>query len=145
MTKWKKTYTSLSITRLTAHTIIRPQTGKFWLCIAKGNEQLLNSKFHQVVPTEDSTISRQPGPLTVNYIVKMSKQDKFSVFLMSHLLTVIATVWARLPWERDKSSGLILKLYLALNNKLQNTILKESSLQNLINVVGKEPQEAIVT
>ena len=32
---------------------------------------------------------------------------------------------------------LLLKLYLACNNKLQNTILKESSLQNLINVVGK--------
>ena len=41
-----------SLDRLTAHTVIRPQTGKFCLCIAKGNEQLLNSKFHQVIPTE---------------------------------------------------------------------------------------------
>ena len=35
-----------SLARLKAHTIIRLQTGKFCLCIAKGNEQLLNSKFH---------------------------------------------------------------------------------------------------
>ena len=57
---------------------------KVCLCIVKGNEQLLNSKFHQVIPTEDSTISREPGLLTVNSIVKRSKQGKFSVFLMNN-------------------------------------------------------------
>ena len=67
-----------SLARLLAHKIIRLQTGKFCLYIAMGNEQLLNSKFHQVVPTEDSTISREPGLLTVNSIVKTSKQGKFS-------------------------------------------------------------------
>ena len=63
-----------SLVRCKAHTIIRLQTGKFCPCIAKGNEQLLNSKFHQVIPTEDSPISREPGLLTVNSIVKTSKQ-----------------------------------------------------------------------
>ena len=42
-----------SLARFTAHIIIAPQTGKFCLCKAKGNEQLLNYKFHQVIPTED--------------------------------------------------------------------------------------------
>ena len=41
-----------SLARLTAHTIIRLQTRKFCLCIAKGNEQLLNSTFYQVISTE---------------------------------------------------------------------------------------------
>ena len=41
-----------SLARLAAHTIIRPQTGKFCLYIAKGNKQLFNSKFHQVIPTK---------------------------------------------------------------------------------------------
>ena len=63
-----------SLGRPTVHTIIRLKTGKFCLCIAKGNEQLLNSKFHQVISTEDSTISREPGLLTVISIVKTSKQ-----------------------------------------------------------------------
>ena len=48
-------HTSL-LARFITHTIIRPQTGKFSLCIAKGNKQLLNFKFYQVIPTEDSTI-----------------------------------------------------------------------------------------
>ena len=47
-----------SLARLTTQTVIRPQTGKFCLCIAKGNKQLLNSKFHHIIPNEDSTISR---------------------------------------------------------------------------------------
>ena len=58
-----------SLARLTAHTIIIPQTGKFCLCIAIGNEQLLNYKFHHIIPTEDSTISREPSLLTVNSVV----------------------------------------------------------------------------
>ena len=32
-----------SLARLTEHTVIRTQTGKFSLCIFKGNKQLLNS------------------------------------------------------------------------------------------------------
>ena len=73
-----------SLARLTMHTIIRLQAGKFCLYIAKGNEQILNSKFHQVIPTEDSNINREPGILTVNYIVKTSKQGKFSVPLINN-------------------------------------------------------------
>ena len=73
-----------SLARLTAHTIITPQTGKFCLCIAKDKYQLLNSKLHQVIPTKDSTISREPGLLTVNSIVKTSKQGRFSVFLINN-------------------------------------------------------------
>ena len=72
-----------SLAKPTVHAAIRPQTGKFCLCISKGNEQLINSKFHQVIPTEESTISRKPGLLTVNSIVKSSKQGKFSVFLIN--------------------------------------------------------------
>ena len=72
-----------SLARLTAHTIIRPQKGKLCLCIAKGYKQLLNSKFHQVIPTEDGTITRVHGLLTVNSIVKTSK-GKFSVFLINN-------------------------------------------------------------
>ena len=64
-----------SLTRITAHTIFRPKIGMFCLCKAKGNKQLLNSKFHQGIPTEDSTMSRQPGPLMVNSIVKTNKKD----------------------------------------------------------------------
>ena len=67
----------LSLVRLIAQIVIRPQTGKFCLCIAKGNEQLLNSKFHQLIPTVDSTISIEPCLLTVSSIVKTSKQGKF--------------------------------------------------------------------
>ena len=55
------------LARLTAHTIIRGQTGKFFLCVAKENKQLLNFKFYQVIPTENSTISREPGLLTQFY------------------------------------------------------------------------------
>ena len=71
-----------SLARCTAHTIIRPQMGKCYLCIAKGNKQLLNSEFHQVIPTEYSTISTDSGLLTVNCIAKTSKQSQFSVFLI---------------------------------------------------------------
>ena len=62
-----------SLASLSALTIIRSQKGKFCPCIAKGNEQLLNSKFHQVIPTEDTTISKEPGLLTVNSVVKTNK------------------------------------------------------------------------
>ena len=80
------------LARCTMHTVIRPQTGKFCLHIAKGNKQLLNSKFHQVIPTEDSTISRELGLLTVNSIVKTSKQGKFPVFLINNINKLI---WLR--------------------------------------------------
>ena len=61
----------------------------FCLCIVKGNKQLLNSKFHQVIPTEDITISRESGLLTINSIVKTSKSGKFSVFLIDYTNKVI--------------------------------------------------------
>ena len=38
------------LARLTAHTIIRLQTGKFCICIAKGDEQLLNSNSIKLFP-----------------------------------------------------------------------------------------------
>ena len=76
-----------SLARLTAHTIIRLQTGKFCLYIAKSNEQLFNSKFHQVIPTEDSNIMRDPSLLTVNSIVKQvnkaSSQCSLSTILIN--------------------------------------------------------------
>ena len=48
------------------------------------NEQLLKTKFHQVIPIEDSTISRELGLLTVNSIVKTSKWGKFLVFFINN-------------------------------------------------------------
>ena len=68
----------------TKHTVIRPQTGKFCLCIARGNDQSLNSRFHQIIPTEYNTISRDPGLLIFNSFVKISKHGKFSVFLINN-------------------------------------------------------------
>ena len=55
-------------------------------------KQLLNSKFHQVPPNEDSIISREPGLLKVNSIVKTSKQGRFSVFLINNTNKLI---WLR--------------------------------------------------
>ena len=69
----------------------------------------------------------------------------FCFFFLSHLLPAIATARARLPWERDNSNGLFLKLYLALNNKLQNTILDESSLQKLNQCCRKRTLKLTVT
>ena len=68
--------------RPSEHTTIRLQTGKFCLCIAKGNKQLLYSKFHRIISTEDSTTNSDPGLLTVTYCVKTSKQGTFSMFLI---------------------------------------------------------------
>ena len=90
-----------SLTRLTAHKIIRLQTKRFCLCIAKGNEQLLNSKFHQVIPTENSTISREPDLLTSNSIVTNSKQGKFSVFLLTILINLFSQE-REIPLEKMK-------------------------------------------
>ena len=72
-----------------AQIVIRSQTGKFCLCIAKGNKQLLITKFYQVIPTENSTISKEPPLLMVNSIDKTSKQGKFSVFLIYNTNTHI--------------------------------------------------------
>ena len=72
------------------------------LCIAKGNKQLLNSKFHQVIPTEDSTICREPGLLTVHSIVKTSKQGKFSLFLIN---TTNKLIWLRKGSAISKIEG----------------------------------------
>ena len=46
-----------SIARLTTETIIKPQSGKVCLCRVKGNEQVLNSKLHQVIATENSILN----------------------------------------------------------------------------------------
>ena len=90
-----------SLVRLNTQKVIRLKTGKFCLCIAMGNKQLLNSKFHQVIPTEDSTISRELAPLTVNSIVKTSKQSKFSVFLIN---ITSKPIWLgkEVPWVKLK-------------------------------------------
>ena len=59
------------------------QTGKLCLCIAKLNEQLLDSKFHQVILNEDITISRQPGLLTGNSTVNQVNKVSSQVFLIN--------------------------------------------------------------
>ena len=50
---------------------------------SQGKQDIFNSKFYHIRPTEESTISRESGLLTVNSIVKTSKQGKFSVFLIT--------------------------------------------------------------
>ena len=119
-----------SLARLPAHTIIRLQTRKISLWIAKGNEQLLNSKFHKVIPTDHSTISRQPGLLTVNSIVKTNKVSS-QVFLINNNNTLI--------WQRKGSTiGKIEEVKECnfvncnnLNQWEQQTSLKVSSLDDL--------------
>ena len=119
-----------SLARLTVHTIIRPQTGKCCLYIAKGKQQLLNSKFHQVIPTEDSPIGREPGLLAVNSVVK-SKEGKFSVILINNANKLI--------WLRKRSTiGKIEEVeeynFVNVNNLnqwKQQTSLTVSSLDDL--------------
>ena len=120
-----------SLATLAAHMIIRPQTGKFFLCIAKGNKQVLNSKIHQVIPTEDSTISREPGLLRVNSIVETSKEGKFSVFLINNTNKLI---WLR----KGSTIGKIEEVKECncvnvndLNQWKQQTSLKVSSFDDL--------------
>ena len=105
--------------------------GKVCLCIAKGNKQLLISKFHQVLPTEDSTISREPGLLTVNSIVKISKQGKFYSFLINNTNKLIqlrrgSTIGK--TEEVNECSSVNIK---DLNQLEQHTSLKVSSLYEL--------------
>ena len=120
-----------SLARLTAHTMIRLQTGKFCLCISKGNKKLLNSKFHHAITTEDGTISRESGLLTDNDIVKTSKQSKFPVFLINNTNKHI--------WPRKGSTiGIIEEVKECnfvsvddLNQWEQQTFPKVSSLDDL--------------
>ena len=70
-----------SIARLTTETIIKPQIGKVCLCRLKGNEYVLNSKWHQVIAAENRTLNQEPGLIVVNSIVKVTKQGKFLAFI----------------------------------------------------------------
>ena len=72
-----------SLARLTAHTIIRPQTRKFCLCIAKGKKQLLNSKFHQVIPTKDGTNQQRAWPTDSQQLNKVSSLCSLLTILMN--------------------------------------------------------------
>ena len=58
--------------------------GKILSKHSHGKQAIINSKLHQVILTEDSPISREPALLTVNSIVKASKQGKFSMFLINN-------------------------------------------------------------
>ena len=62
---------------------------KVYLCITKGNEHILNCKFHHVIPSEE-IISRDPGLLTANSIVKTSKQGLSSQY---SLLTILINLF----------------------------------------------------
>ena len=103
----------------------------FCLFIAKGNEQLLNSKFHQVIPIEESCISRQPGLLTVNSIVKTSKQGMFSVFLINNTNKLI---WLQKGSTIGKIEEVKESNFVNVNDLYQleqQTCLKISSLDDL--------------
>ena len=120
-----------SLARHTTQTVIRLQTKKFYLFIAKGNKQLLNSKLHQVNPTEDSTISRKPGLLIVNSIVTVSKQGKLSVFLIDntnkHILLRKESTIGKIEKVKECNFVNVEKL----NQMGQQTLPKASSLDNL--------------
>ena len=73
-----------SISRLTTETIIKLQSGKVWLCRVKGNEEVLNSKLHQVITAENSTLNQEPGLIVVNSIVKITKQGKFLALIINN-------------------------------------------------------------
>ena len=73
-----------SIARLTTETIIKPQSGKVCLCRVKGNVKVLNSKLHQVIVVENSTVNQELGLIGVNSIVKVTKQGKFLAFLINN-------------------------------------------------------------
>ena len=68
-----------SLAILATQTVNRSQTVNFCLSITKGNKELLNSEFHQIIPTEDSIITRQPGLLMVSSVDKTNKQGKFLI------------------------------------------------------------------
>ena len=89
-----------SLARLTTQTVIRPQTEKLCLYIAKINKQLLNYKFHQVIPTEDSTIRRDPGIQADDYIIKKYNQGKFQCSLLTKLVNLLG-------WEKWSSTDKI--------------------------------------
>ena len=120
-----------SLARLTAHTIIRLQTGNFCLCIAKGNEQLLNSKFHQVIPAEYSTISRGPGLLTVSATVKTSKQGKFPVFLINSTINLNWVRKGNTIGKTEKMKECYFVHVNDLNQQEQQISLKVSTLDDL--------------
>ena len=54
------------------------------LCRVKGNEQVLNSKLHQVIAAENSTLNQEPGLIVVNSIVKVTKQGMFLAFITNN-------------------------------------------------------------
>ena len=73
-----------SIARLTTETTIKQQLGKVCSCRVKGNEQVLNSKLHQVIAAENSTLNQEPGLIVVNFIVKVTKQGMFLAFIINN-------------------------------------------------------------
>ena len=73
-----------SIARLTTETIMKPQSGRVCLCRVKGNEQVLNSKLHQVIAAENSTLNQEPGMVVVNSILKVTKKGKFLAFIINN-------------------------------------------------------------
>ena len=101
-----------SLAILRAHTIIRLQTGKFYLCIAKGNEQLLNSKFHQVIPIEDSIVSQKSVILAVNSIVKTC--NKVHVNSQCSLLTILINLFC---CEREAPLQKLQKIIVAIDHR----------------------------
>ena len=59
------------------------------LCRVKGNEQVLNSKLHQVIAAGNSTPNQEPGLIVVNSIVKVTKQGKFVAFIINNTNKII--------------------------------------------------------
>ena len=73
-----------SIARLTTETMIKPQSRKVCLCKVKGNEQVLNSKLHEVIAAENSTLNQKPGLIIVTTIVMITKQGKFLALIINY-------------------------------------------------------------
>ena len=72
------------IARLTTKTIIKPQSGRVCLCRVKCNEQVLNSKLHQVIVVENSTLNQETRLIVVNSVVKVTKQGMFLAFIINN-------------------------------------------------------------
>ena len=90
-------------------------------------KQILNSKFNQVIPTEDTTISSEPGLLTVNSIVNTSKK----ISSLCCLLTIIIIFQLRKGSTISKIETCDFVNVKDLKQLEQQTSLKVRSLDNL--------------
>ena len=69
-----------SLIRLKSKTQLKPQSGKLCWGRIKGNPQILKAKLHQVMSIENNN---EPGLLTINAIVKLTKKGICPIFIVN--------------------------------------------------------------